>query len=413
MRELLKYAWIFFLSITVFGQKTKLPHLKSGVWTGKLSLNSTASLPFKLEIKKSKSDYTFIIYNGKESIQLQNLQIQNDSIHIEFPSFNSKLVLKAKGRKTLKGYWINHNKGVNYTIPCQLSAGYFKRFPNNKLYLSHIQPVNYDGKWESTFEPGTKDAYKALGIFTQSFSNIEGTFLSETGDYRFLEGNVVADSLYLSCFDGSHAFLFTGKLKKDSIHGKFYSGKHWETDWNAVRNAEFKLQHPDSLTYIVDTNPFSFQLKDLEGKDFHFPNKDYKNKVTIIQIMGTWCPNCMDETRYFKELYDTYHSQGLEIISVGYEVGNDFSEHAAKIKKLQERLNLDFQFLVGGAANKNLASEHFNMLNQIISFPTSIFIGKDGQIRKIHTGFNGPGTGQYYIDFVNETNLFIETLLKE
>lgn len=413
MLKFLKYGWILFFSITVLGQKTKLPHLKPGNWTGNLALNSFTNLPFKLEVKKKKSNYTFIVYNGKETIQLQNSQLQNDSIILEFPSFNSKLVLKAKGRKSLNGYWINLNKGVNYTVPCKLTFGYFKRFQNPKLYVSTIQPANYDGKWESTFEPGTEDAYKALGLFTQTFNDLEGTFLTETGDYRFLEGNVVADSLYLSCFDGSHAFLFTGKRRNDSIQGKFYSGKHWETDWIAFRNEEFKLAHPDSLTYLVDTNLFSFQLKDLEGKEFHFPNGDYKNKVTIIQIMGTWCPNCMDETRYFKDLYDKYHSNGLEIISIGYEIGNDFSEHAAKVKKLQERLNLDYQLLVGGAANKNLASEHFNMLNQIISFPTSIFIGKDGQIKKVHTGFNGPGTGQYYIDFVNETTLFVESLLKE
>lgn len=413
MLNFFKCSWILFFSVTVLAQKNTIPHLKTGDWTGELVLNSTAVLPFKLEVKKQKSTYTFIIYNGKETIKLQNSHIKNDSITLEFPSFNSKLVLKAKGRKTLDGYWLNLNKGVNYKIPCSLKAGYFHRFPNNKLYLSHIQPAKYAGKWESTFEPGTDDAYKAIGIFTQSYTDIEGTFLTETGDYRFLEGNVIGDSLYLSCFDGSHAFLFTGKMKNDSIHGKFYSGKHWETDWNALRNDAFELPHPDSLTYLTNTNPFTFSLKDLSGEAFTFPNPAYENKVTIIQIMGTWCPNCMDETRYFKELYDTYNKQGLEIISIGYEVGNDFSEHAAKIKKLQERLNLEFQFLVGGAANKNLASEHFNMLNQIISFPTSIIIGKDGLVKKVHTGFNGPGTGQHYDDFKRETNLFIEDLLKE
>jgi thiol-disulfide isomerase/thioredoxin len=158
---------------------------------------------------------------------------------------------------------------------------------------------------------------------------------------------------------------------------------------------------------------FQFSLKDLNGNEFHFPNEQFKNKVTIIQIMGTWCPNCMDETRYYKQLYDKYHAQGLEIISVGYEVGNSFEDYANKIKLLKDRFNLDFTFLVGGNANKGLASSQFSMLNEVISFPTSIYIGKDGVVKRVHTGFNGPGTGEYYTEYVEKTNLLIESLLKE
>ena len=135
-------------------------------------------------------------------------------------------------------------------------------------------------------------------------------------------------------------------------------------------------------------------------------------KITIIQIMGTWCPNCMDETRYYKELYTKYHAQGLEIISVGYEVGENFEDFSKKIKLLKERLDLNFTFLVGVSASKNLASEQFSMLNEVISFPTSIFIGKDGTVKRVHTGFNGPGTGSYYNEYVEKTNKLIEEMLK-
>lgn len=401
------------LPLTLLGQKPIVSNIKTGYWTGNLALNSTTSLPFKVSVEKNKKTYSFVIFNGEEEIRLENAFKENDSIHLSFPSFDSKLVLKIKGKKKLCGYWLNMNKGINYKIPCTLNAGYTNRFSNNKLYLSTILPSDYSGKWECAFEPETPDVYQALGVFEQDYNIITGTFLTETGDYRFLEGIVVADSLYLSCFDGSHAFLFTGKMSNGKINGKFYSGKHWETNWTAQRNENFELKNPDSLTYLVTKNPFQFDLKDLGGNDFHFPNADYTNKVTIIQIMGTWCPNCMDEARYFKELHEKYNSKGLEIISIGYEVGNDFKEHVAKISTLQKRLNLDFTFLVGGTANKDLASEHFKMLNQIISFPTAIIIGKDGEVKKIHTGFNGPGTGQYYLDYTKETDELIEFLLNQ
>ena len=46
-----------------------------------------------------------------------------------------------------------------------------------------------------------------------------------------------------------------------------------------------------------------------------------------------------------------------------------------------------------------------------MSFPTSIFIGKDGNVWRIHTGFNGPATGKAYIDFKNKIRYEIEIKL--
>ena len=168
------------------------------------------------------------------------------------------------------------------------------------------------------------------------------------------------------------------------------------------------------MTYLKEQHSrINFQLKDINGGEYSFPNTETEGKVVIIQIMGTWCPNCMDETKYYKELYAKYHAQGLEIISIGYEAAETFDEQAEKIKRLKERHNLDFTFLVGGKANKTLASEQFKMLNEVISFPTSIYIGRDGLVKRIHTGFNGPGTGEYYIEYVEKTNALIESLLAQ
>lgn len=404
---------VLFLSFSVLCQTPKLKALKTGSWSGNLSLNSTNNLRFQFTVQKVEKEYVFTVLNGKEEIKMIHPRVERDSLVLEFPLFNSLLVLKRHESKKLKGYWLNLNKGVNYAIPCELNFGYTYRFPSHKLFLSTVQPSNFNGKWECLFNPVTPDTYKAVGVFTQQYTKIEGTFLTETGDYRFLEGNVIQDSVYLSCFDGSHAYLFTGKISPNGIDGNFNSGKNWKTNWSAVRNETFELTHPDSLTHLIDTARVRFSFKDINGNDFFFPNAAHKNKVTIIQIMGTWCPNCMDETRFYTDLYTTYHAKGLEIISIGYEIGTDFLAQAESMKRLKNRLNIEYTLLVGGSANKNLASTHFSMLNQIISFPTSIIVGKDGLVRKIHTGFNGPGTGKYYEDYTRETIVLIEKLLNE
>ena len=408
MKLIFTYSFLLLFALVSFTQQND--HIKAGNWSAKLLLNQKDELPFKLIIKKIKKDYQFIICNASEKITLSKPEKKGDSLIVSFPTFNSKIVFKKNSKTQLNGYWVNYNKSENYKIPFQATYNYKNRFSN---YSNDLTTSKIDGKWKVIFDPNTNDASPAIGIFSQNNQSIAGTFLTETGDYRYLEGNQYGSKFYLSCFDGSHAFLLVANYENDSLKGRFLSGKHFEGKWEGSKNDTFQLADPDELTKVKKEAVFQFSLKDLNGNEFHFPNEQFKNKVTIIQIMGTWCPNCMDETRYYKQLYEKYHSQGLEIISVGYEVGNSFEDYANKIKLLKDRFNLDFTFLVGGNANKGLASSQFSMLNEVISFPTSIYIGKDGVVKRVHTGFNGPGTGEYYTEYVEKTNLLIESLLKE
>ncbi len=382
--------------------------LKKGYWKAHLQLSPQTRLPFVLQVRGSKKKPEFIIHNAEEKIQLSNLKTDGDSIQIDFPNFHSFIRFKVNGKHQIAGNWTNLNKGNNYKIP------FAALFDQEQDPCAGRQESKLSGRWKTTFSPGSTDQEMAVGIFKSegSGNGLSGTFLTETGDYRFLSGQSCDEYMYLSCFDGSHAFYFAATLTKDSLSGYFYSGKHYQTSWSAVRDENFQLRNPDSVTYLVKKDAFTFKLKDLEGQDFVYPNDVYKDKVTIIQIMGTWCPNCLDETRFLKEMYAKYHTEGLEVISVGYETPVLFEEQVQKIKLLKSRLNLDFTFLVGGQANKALASEHFSMLNQVVSYPTAIFLNRKGEVVKIHTGFNGPGTGEIYTNFKKETEAFIQTLLK-
>ncbi len=398
----------FLLSFTNVDAKIKL---KEGTWFGSLHIHSDKYLPFELKIKKNKKDYSFTIHNGKEVVQLLPYTVINDSINLEFKSFKSTLRFIIDSKKCISGYWINHNKTGNYRIPFKSICTAEERFTELTAKAPLFNPT---GNWKVTFNYKNGKPYNALGVFNQTKKSgyVEGTFLTETGDYRFLEGKVGGNQLNLSCFDGSHAFLFESYLRNDTLFGQFYSGKHWKTSWFAVRDENFSLSHPDSLTTLTSTTiPLQFAIKDIENNHFSYPNPSLKDKVVIIQIMGTWCPNCLDETKYYKMLHEKYNEHGLEIISVGYEIPETFTEQAARLKRLKDVYNLDFTFLVGGKADKSLASEHFDMLNKIISFPTSIYINKKGEVVRIHTGFNGPGTGEKYIEYAKETEAFIQSLL--
>ena len=403
---------ILFLTITnlVFSQKIK--NITLGNWHAELALNDRLFLPFNLEFSKVKK-FKIAVINAAEEIQLTKICYKSDSIHAYFPEMDGKLVFKVdEFGKYLRGYWLDNRKHKNIKIP--LSA-YFSNDPRFSFPASNFitQPFVIDGRWEVKFSPDQKDESNALGIFKSNGNTISGTFQTETGDYRFLEGNISGANFALSSFDGAHAYVFTGEIKGDSINGVFYSGSKYRTTWTALRNENASLRNPDSLSYLISKNEhFVFNhAKQLNGKPFLFSSANYQNKVVIIQIMGTWCPNCLDETKVLKELYNDLHTSGLEIISVCYEADLEQKKQLKKLKDFKKRSKIPYTILYGGLASKELASSDFGMLNQVMSFPTSIFIGKDGNVWGIHTGFNGPATGEAYTNFKNKIRYEIEIKL--
>ncbi|NDA98578.1 MAG: TlpA family protein disulfide reductase, partial [Flavobacteriia bacterium] len=356
---------ILFLTITNLVYSQKIKNITLGNWHAELALNDRLVLPFNLKISNLKK-FEIAVINAAEEIQLTKIRFQSDSIHAYFPEMDGKLVFKVdEFGKYLRGYWLDNRKHKNIKIP--LSA-YFSNDPRFSFPASNFitQPFVIDGRWEVKFSPDQKDESNALGIFKTNGNTISGTFQTETGDYRFLEGNISGGNFALSSFDGAQAYVFTGEIKGDSINGIFYSGSKYRTTWTALRNENASLRNPDSLSYLISKNqPFVFNhAKQLNGKPFLFSSANYQNKVVIIQIMGTWCPNCLDETKVLKELYNDLHTSGLEIISVCYEADIEQKKQLKKLKDFKKRSKIPYTILYGGLANKELASSDFGMLNQ-------------------------------------------------
>ncbi len=408
-------CFVLFFSLLILATPVLAKHkkLKSGCWHTELQLAPSVSLPFKIVIEKEKQLSHIYIINAEEKIELREVSSKGDSIFISFSAFASELRAKVVSKDFIQGTWYNHAKSGNYRIP------FWSRYEDCPRFETSTASFDVFGRWEVTFDYDD-NPYKAVGLFSEFNPNkcnthnryLQGTFMTETGDYRFLEGSAKSDSLFLSTFDGSHAFLFTAKYLDDTLWGNFYSGIHYSNKWFAVKNDTYEITHPDSLTYIVKDSPISFTLKDLNQEYYNYPSKKTKGRVTLIQIMGTWCPNCLDESIYLRELCKKFPDQ-LEVIVVSYETQKKLEDKISQLKKYKEHLKLDYTFLVGGDACKSCAAEMFPMVNDIISFPTLIFIDKKGEIRKIHTGFNGPGTGNFYADFVESTDYFVKGLIEE
>ena len=395
---------ITLLTLPALGQ-----HIKKGHWISQLYINENTSIPFDIEVIDKE---TLVISNAEEKLPLSFLSKKGDTVIYELPDFESELHILWR-RKKMDGFWLNKNKRKDYQM------AFTGRYARKSERFENTQDTKAIAKLASRYEVVLSPNENGIGesavaIFEQKDSRVTGTFLTETGDYRYLEGNIYGNKLYLSCFDGSHAFLFEADIVQDELHGYFYSGKHYKTNWTAKENASASLRDPYALTYVQNKGEkLSFSFPDIQGNTISFPNENYQDKVVIIQLMGSWCPNCMDETRFYLDLYKDYHHKGLEFIAVAYEIDKDPSRYPIKLQRLKERYNIPYPLVIGGEANKSKTSKDFPMLNKVISYPTSIIINKEGDIVKVHTGFYGPGTGEYYTDYTAEMRAYLERLLAE
>ena len=209
--------------------------------------------------------------------------------------------------------------------------------------------------------------------------------------------------------------MFTGRIKDSVLDGIFYSGNHFKEPFSAKRNEEYELPSPDSLTFLKDGyEKLGFSFPDSNGSMVSLEDERFKDKVVVIQIMGTWCPNCLDETKFLVEYLNKNTSENLEIIGLAFEYAKTAEGAQKSIKRLVDRIGVTYPILLAqyGTSDKEKAQEKLPMLNHVLSYPTTIFIDKEGVVRKIHTGFNGPATGEKYIEFKEEFYAFVKTLLE-
>lgn len=411
--------FIFALIILMTGCGSSNVTIPEGIWQGAI-FRKDVSIPFLLDIKLSKNKQHYLVHvlNGSERLVMDSSYVENDSLHIPMTMFDAEIVAKV-GSDKLEGVWKRYHEGREIgALPFQARYNVTYRFHEDELKPSTTTTTTFSSneKWSTTFYSEDKaDTTQAIGIFEQKGSVVTGTFLTTTGDYRYLAGYTNEDSLYLSAYDGSHLYLFRAKKKEDgSLEGDFHAGLNGFRTWKAHKDAQATLADATTLTYLkpgYETLDFSFP--DMNGQMISTKDERFSNKVVVVQIMGSWCPNCMDETNFLAPWYKENKQRGVEIIGLTYEQSTDVKEVAPKIKKMIDRFDMEYPVVLAGSREKESAAKSLPALNHIMSFPTTIILDKQKKVRHIHTGFSGPGTGIYYEEFVDEFNRVIDQLLAE
>ena len=402
MKSIVPALLLIFLSTYSFAQNPA-----SGPWRGEID-HLGGKLPFNFIVAKNKLDIR--LQNGSEIATLGDSYFRGDSLVIPFDLYDSEMVGSLKNEKSLIGFWQKKRNGKTlYRIPFQAQAGSSERFLQTKQ-----ASVQVSGKYSADFWSDESNHSSGVLLLNQKGNQVTGTVLKTSGDYRFLQGNISGDSLLLSYFDGSGLMQFRCKVNGNQIDGQFYSGLAGKRNFKAIKDDKASLPDLKKLTYLKPGfDRLTFTLPNPAGKTISLQDERYKNKVVIIELMGSWCPNCLDESRFLAPFYKKMKDKGVEVIGLAFEYSPELSISGPKIENFKKRIGVDYEILFAGQPNDETIAQVLPMLHKINGYPTTFILDKSGKVREIHTGFSGPGTGVYYTDWIHEFEQTVQNLLNE
>ena len=388
------------------------PALATGPWRAVLR-SPGGELPFGLELDRAHGrQWRATVVNGRERIPVRRVGWDGRGFVLAFDHYDSAITAEASldGRR-LTGRWVKRpGTDREVRMDFEARAGAAPRFEQSApAGAEGGSPLH--GRWRVDFASSEDPA---VGIFEPGpAGSTVGTFLTTTGDYRWLAGAADARTLRLSGFDGAHAFLFRAVLREDgTLAGDFWSSARWHERWNARRDDEARL--PDAFaqtTWREEVRIGDLRFRDLEGNERALDDPAFAGKARIVYLFGSWCPNCHDATELLAQLHERFGPRGLSIVGLAFEVTGDPARDAAQVRRYAALHGVKWPLLLAGTSDKAAATLQLAALDRVRSYPTTVFLHGDGRVRAVHTGFSGPATGEAHRELVTRFETLIEELL--
>lgn len=410
MKNYLLVTSMSLLSLASCGDKNVNNKLIDGTWRGQFTVAEDQKAPFIFEVTSAATDSaTVTLYNGAERVPLKGITYVGDTVIIPIEAFDAQLIGVVTGER-LTGALKKTDRPDDPGVPFDAVWGEVSRFAPVSLTTTN-SPV---GKWDVQFINEKGDTTNNVGIFDIKNNILTGSILTNTGDLRYLEGGLTKDGFQLSAFSGSNPRLLTAIFDgANDFSGKIYTAKG-VTKLVGKRNPNAALADPFSLTQLKKGyDRIAFSFPNSKGEQISLSDPQYKDKVVIVSILGSWCPNCLDELEFLVPWYNENKSRGVEIVGLAFEYKETPEAVNATLDRLIKRYDIPYPILYAGKPGDESTAKALPALDRLKSYPTTIFIDKKGIVRKIHTGFSGPATGLFYDDFKNEFNHLVDELLAE
>ncbi len=394
--------------------------LAPGTWLGELETRH-GSLPFNMEFTVENGVWRAAILNGDEWVEVPEVSVASGEVTLAFPHYDSTIRATLGGDgTTMQGVWSKARSGASMAqVPFRARAGEFPRFDPDRdasTQATSRTARDFARRLRIRFADSEDDA---VGVFAlrdgPGETNLQGTILTTTGDYRYLSGRADAGSFRLSCFDGAHAFLFEATVSEDggALEGRFESGNWYEVAFRAVPDEHASLEDPLALTtWREDADLGAIVFRDLDGNPVRLTREYLGEGPVLIEVMGTWCPNCNDAGPFLQEIAERYASRGLRVIALAFELSDDFERSRRQVERYMDRHQITYPVLIAGLSDKEKAGAFFPVLDRVRSYPTTIFLDADGYVHGIYTGFSGPATGDAHDRLRTTFERLIEEMLQ-
>ncbi|HEX2445793.1 MAG TPA: TlpA disulfide reductase family protein [Vicinamibacterales bacterium] len=377
----------------------------AGRWDATVVANGV-EVPFEFEIVEKGAALQGSFFNGDERVSSTSGRIEDGRLVLRFDQFATRLDL-ALENGALTG---EYNRGARGTYPFRARRAAAR---STSAASSGSDAPSIDGVW--IVEARSKKGESAWRfIARQSGPEVTATILRVDGDTGTLRGRYRDGRFVLSHFSGARPLLLEVTPAADGTLTLVQNG---QTPLRAARVDAAAAREigeptdPERHTTVNDpAEPLRFAFTDLNGRPVTDADERFRNKVVLVNISGSWCPNCHDEAPFLASLYRKYRSRGLEIVTLSFEEAEQLP-NPTRLRAFIEEYGIEYTVLLAGEPEQ-LAEKVPQAVN-LNAFPTTFILGRDGRVRGVHAGFPSPGSGEYYAKAKRDITTRIERLLAE
>jgi thiol-disulfide isomerase/thioredoxin len=372
----------------------------SGSWDGTVSVGGV-EIPFRFELSVKGAAASGAFFNGEERVRSSDGHYGDGALSLRFEHYASSLLAQWADGKLAGSY---ERPGASYV---------FHAAPHVADAPPGSHPPAIGGQWDiGVKSPKGESAWRFF--VRQSGARVAASILRVDGDTGQLEGSYRNGSFLLSHFSGARPLLLELTVRKDGSLDVLENGK---THYTAVKSEVARAQHlpepadPSRWTSVKDpSQPLRFTGRSLDGKEIRESDPRFRGKVVLVNIMGSWCPNCHDEAPLLAELDRKYRKRGLELVSISFEDAEQL-KNPARLRAFVKAYGLEYTVLLGGEPSE--LAEKLPQAVNLNTWPATFFVGRDGLVRGAHAGFAGKATGAAHEKLKAELTASVEKLLAQ
>jgi len=377
----------------------------AGLWDATITFNGR-DIPFKLQIAGEGSGLQGWLFNGNERVVATKATVQNGALILNFDSYAARLEARLQDGALVGQYGPMLKKMYPVMAHRHKAEG-----------ASAASAPSIDGLWEVAVQSSKGEKAWRMIVQEKSASEVSAAILRVDGDTGALTGEYKDGKFVLSHFSGGRPSLLLLTPQNDGTLAIDMTDLHGRSQLTATRPEVAREKglapptDPDRNTSVKDpSEPFRFSFPDLNGKIVSNTDLRFQGKVVLVNVTGSWCPNCHDEAPFLAELYRKYHSRGLEIVALSFEE-DDQLKNPERLRAFIKEYGIDYTVLLGGTPDERDAK--LTQPVNLNSWPTTFFVGRDGHVRYVHSGFPGPASGILYRQTVKEFYARVDGLLAE